>query len=152
MRYSQLDVVEAASYLLDHGINPDDGVEGFMRQHYLHASEQFIAAVAREAVELRDQRRLHWLFEHINDRTPAWPDDKKRDEFAIEIEDDVAHELLRKIRESEKDWEERRRISEGVHAIARYAALLLIEQAAWRKNDDEMKAAEEKFAAEERLA
>jgi len=143
-------VVQAASDVLDHDINPDDGIEQFMRRHYPRASNQFIAAVKREAVELRDLKRLHALFEYIHDNTPAWPDDKKiHNELAVDIEEDAARELLRRTRESDRaeDWElwkERRKWSrESVNEVAREAAQLLIEQAAWRKHDDETKASYE---------
>ena len=36
-KYTQLDVIQAASDVLAHNINPDEGIEQFMREHYPRA-------------------------------------------------------------------------------------------------------------------
>jgi hypothetical protein len=138
MRYTTWDVIEAASYMLDHDINPDDdyAVEQFLRKHKLGGRRrEFITAVIKEAIELRDRKRLHGLFEYINSKVPVWPDDKKvSDDFKIEIADDVGHELHCLLQQGDDV------VGSEMERIARCVALLLIQQAAWRKHDDEMKA------------
>jgi hypothetical protein len=141
--FTTWDVIQGASYVLDHDINPDDSyrIEQFLQQHRPGASKRFIAAVQREAVELRDRKRLHGLFEYINSKVPAWPDDKKvRDDLVAEIVDGVALKLP-------ADWYRRAQPSDVI-AVARCVAVLLIQQAAWRKRDDELNASYDKAAAE----
>jgi len=142
MTFTTWDAIQAASYMLDHDIDPDDScvVEQFLRKHYPRASKQFIAVTEREAVKLRDRNRLYGLFEYFNEKVPAWPDDAKvSNDLASEIIEDVERELLHIFRQN-VDNTEYQLLRSHVTAAARYAALLLIAQAAWRKLDDPMKA------------
>jgi hypothetical protein len=147
MKFTMWDALDAASNLLDHDKDPDDSyaVEQFVRQHYSRPNKQFIATVQCEAIKLRDRNRLHGLFEYINKQVPAWPNERKiSDDFKAEIADDVGHEL-RCLLQLGDDL-----VGSDMEKFARCVALLLIQQAAWRRYDDELKAYDyDKSAAEE---
>jgi hypothetical protein len=147
-----------ADFVLDHDIDPDDSykVECLLRRvreqphlfglgDYPRLDKRLIAEVVTAVRQHRDTRCTQRLFEYINSNLPAWRDDNKvYDNLADEIADDIEHELRRIARERDD-------CSSIEPKIARYAALLLIQQAAWRKHDDELKASEQEFAAEEDL-
>jgi hypothetical protein len=149
MSFTGWEVLQAAGHVLANDIDPDDSyaVEQFLRKRYPRQSKKFISAAEREAVELRNRNRLHGLFEYINQKVPAWPGKREiSGEFKLEIADDVSRELHRLM-----DQDDDQIVGDEMDKIVRCVALLLIEQAAWRKSEDEIKASYEKFAAKEGL-
>jgi len=121
--FTKIDVILAAGDVLNHDIDPTDGIYEWMVEHYPGATERFITAVEQDAYRQRDLCRMHGLFEYIDGKLPASADDEAFAALAAEIEEDVAHELKRQS-----------------------AALPLIEYAAWRTTEEAMRDAAEEYA------
>jgi hypothetical protein len=136
-----LDVAAIANFVLDHDIDPDDSwsVECLLRREYPELrkqsvwraypklSKQFIAEVVDAAREKRDWNRANALFETIEE-TVEWTAEVGED-FIAEATSDLVG-IIRRFACEHGDSD----CDSALEAkAARYAALLLIRQVAWRK-------------------
>jgi hypothetical protein len=128
-----------AHAVLDHDINPDDRyqVGRFLRKRNPRVSQRDIDECVKEARKLRDGDEQIEMFNTIDQKVEAWPKSRTGDddlaEYVRTYAQDIIHRLARKY--DDPDWQ-----VDGAIEIraARYAALLLIKQAAWHKHKAEL--------------
>jgi hypothetical protein len=140
-----LAVSDAASSARDHDIDPSDSwaVEKFLRGQNPKVGKRFVAEVVAAAREQRDCDNMDALFDRIEENVAALPAEIGED-FISEATTDLADIISQQL--ADDDWR-----SDGAieTKAARYAALLLIKQVAWRKHQDKMREAARQFAEEE---
>lgn len=148
---SLLDAIEIVSDILDHDIDPDNSyaVEQFLRKRLPKEklTEKSIAWFVTKARERRDWNSLHDLFAIIKESVKAWPAEPEAD-LVENIAQLLATDMPRLSEKHTVYWD----ANIHVEMATRLAALLLIEQAAWRRHNDELEASYQEYQASEENA
>lgn len=146
-----LDAIEIVSDILDHDIDPDNSyaVEQYLRKRLPKEklSEKSIAWFVRKARERRDYTSLHDLFAIINASVKAWPAEPEAD-LVENVAELLKVDMPRLAEKHAVYWD----ANIHIEMATRLAALLLMEQTAWRRHNDELEASYQEYLDSEKNA